>query len=144
LTRSPLGSFLALSIPLLLLLMGLFAFALDAGGLAADAGGVVAQRLMRSEPLPGAYVLGGWLLESVGLVALFLLVQGRGGAWMLDGLIAGWIAWIFRGPVMVVSLIGLTRLPRDPWWGLALRWLVLYTMSGILLAVLARRLGLER
>lgn len=139
-----LARFLVFAIPLLLLLMGLFTFVLEHLGLAVDAAPLARLGLDRATPLPGRLVLGGWLLESMGLTALFLLVQGRSGLWLLDGLVAGWIAWIFRGPVLVLTLLDFTRLPKQPWWSLSLRWFVLYSCCGLLLAGVARRSGVER
>ncbi len=136
--------FVFLAIVLLLLIEGLFAFAgdyvrLDDGREALAAYGVA--RLGRA---PAILTLGVWLLEALGLTALFLLLQGRTGAWWLDGLLTGWIAWIFRGPLLVLTVEGITRLPRDPWWGLAMRAFVVYSCGGLLLAELARRLELRR
>lgn len=136
--------FLLFVFPLLLLLMGLFEFAVDMLGLAPARGELVLRGVLRRAPLPGRYVLGGWVLESLGLTALFLLVQGRSGAWWLDGLVTGWIAWIFRGPVLVLTLVTLSRLPREPWWSLSLDWLALYTLCGLLIALVARLAGVGR
>ena len=94
--------------------------------------------------IDGRFVLGGWALEAIALSALFLLVQGRGGSWWLDGLLTAWMAWIFRGPVLVLSVAQVLGRGRDPWWDMSLRWLVLYSLCGLLLAVLARRLGVRR
>lgn len=129
--------FVALALPLLVLTLGLFAFALEALGLQASPGTFAAGR-----ELPPLYVLGTWALEAMGLTALFLLIQGRTAAGLLDGLLAGWIAWIFRGPLLVLTVAASTRLPTEPWWALALRWLAAYTLCGLLLAALARRLRL--
>ena len=116
------------------------ALLLGLGTLAADAadGGAFGPRLA------GKIVLGGWLLEAVALTALFLLIQGRGGAWWLDGLLTAWMAWIFRGPILVLTVAQTLGQGRDPWWPASLRWLVLYSLCGLLLALLARRLGVRR
>jgi hypothetical protein len=96
--------------------------------------------------LPPALVLGSWILECVGLAALFLLVHrgqtrgrtpGGGGrpslaTDMLDGALTGWIAWVFRGPLLVLTLVS-AGVPRDPWWHITLVWLILYTACGLLL-----------
>lgn len=94
--------------------------------------------------LDGKFVLGGWALEAVALTALFLLVQGRGGAWWLDGLLTAWMAWIFRGPVLVLAVAEQLGRRGDVWWDLSLRWLVLYSLCGLLLAAMARRLRIDR
>jgi len=93
--------------------------------------------------LPASLVLGSWVLECVGLTALFLLIQKGGGEGLslrsnlLDGLLAGWIAWVFRGPLLVLTLVGAAGVPRDPWWHITVVWLVLYTACGLLLGMLA-------
>ncbi len=124
--------------------MALFGLALDVMDLEPGTGELARFGVSRSAPPPLRLEVGDWLMQSLGLTALFLLVQGRSGAWWLDGLVAGWIAWVFRGPVLVLTLAAWTRLPRDPWWQLSLRWLALYTLCGLLLALTARRLRLER
>lgn len=128
----------------LMLTMALFGFSVELLGLQPEATELARRGLERSEMIPARYLAGGWALETAGLLALFLLVQGRSGAWWLDGLLAGWIAWIFRGPVLVLSVVTTTRLPREPWYSLSLRWLLLYSVCGLLLALLARRQGVRR
>ncbi len=126
--RSPLLRFLLCAIPSVVLVMAaavLLFGALDDG---------VPSRL------PGLTLLGGWVLEAAALTALFLLVQGRAGAWWLDGLLAGWIGWIFRGPVLMLTVADVIAGGREPWWTLTQRWLLTYSLAGLLLALLARRL----
>lgn len=94
--------------------------------------------------LDGKFVLGGWALEAVALCALFLLVQGRGGSWWLDGLVTAWMAWIFRGPLLVLTVAEVLSRSSERWWNLSLRWLVLYSLCGLMMALLARRLGVRR
>jgi hypothetical protein len=94
--------------------------------------------------LGGHYVLGGWVLQATGLVALFLLVQGRGGAWWLDGLLAAWLAWIFRGPVLVLALAEGLGHSATPAWSIALQWLVTYSLCGLVLGLVARRLRVQQ
>lgn len=138
--RDPLKRFLLLSLPLLVLAMALFHFALEALGrapdpnLLADSAGAA---------LPPWVSLATWILEAVGLSALFLLIHGRGGLRWLSGLLAGWIAWVFRGPLLVVTVVGLAGLPPGPWWSLALSWWVLYTLCGLLLGAAAAAAGLQ-
>ncbi|MGE5234289.1 MAG: hypothetical protein ACM3OB_09275 [Acidobacteriota bacterium] len=136
--------FVFLAVVLLMLLQGLFAFGADY--LRVDGGreALAAYGVARPGSPPEVLTLGVWVLEALGLTALFLLIQGRGGAWWLDGLLTGWIAWIFRGPLLVLTVEALTRLPRDPWWGIAVRTFFLYSCGGLLLAELARRLDLRR
>jgi hypothetical protein len=139
-----LARFLAFALPLLLLFLGLAGFAAEHLAPTADTSGLARLGLLRHAPIAGAAVLGGWLVEALGLTALFLLIQGRSGRWWLDGLLTGWIAWIFRGPLLLLSLAALTSLPREPWWSLSLRWWLVYPLGGLLLAILARGLGVER
>ncbi len=54
------------------------------------------------------------------------------------------MAWIFRGPVLVLTVAETLGRGPDPWWSLSLRWLALYSLAGLLLALLARRLGVQR
>jgi hypothetical protein len=129
--------FLLTALAVLVLLMGLFGYAVELS----DAG---ARFDRPSARVATPYRWGGWLVESAALTALFLLIQGRAGAWWIDGLVTGWIAWIFRGPVLVLSVVAWSRMPREPWWALSLRWFLLYTLCGLALALLARRAGVER
>ena len=125
--------FLVLAVFSIALLIGLGTLGFDA----AD-GGDFGPRL-------GGYnLLRGWLLEAVALSTLFLLVQGRGGSWWMDGLLTAWIAWIFRGPVLVLTVVEILGGGRDPWWSLTLRWLAIYSVAGLFIALLARRLGVRR
>lgn len=125
--------FLLFALPLLVLTMALFQFAQEAFGLDPNPAllspvtGVI---------LPGWVTLGTWCLEALALTALFLLIQGHGRTWA-SGLMAGWIAWVFRGPLLVVTVVGLGGLPAGPWWSLVLSWWVLYTLCGLLLGGLA-------
>ena len=113
-----------LVLPLLLLALGLFHFGSEAAGLP----------LPR---VPAPYLLGLWLLESLGLVALFLLVRDRRlGRW-LAGLAVAWAAWIFRGPVLALTTAGASSVSGGDWWKLVLAWLALYTVCGVLMAAVA-------
>jgi hypothetical protein len=146
--RAPLRRFLVLALPLLVLTRALFEFARLsvewARGTARPGPGVLAAPLAGA--LPGWVVAGGWCLEALALAALFLLIHGRGGpgagpGWW-NGLLAGWIAWVFRGPLLVISLAAAGISP-GPWWSAALSWLALYTVSGLLLGILAQATGLR-
>jgi hypothetical protein len=134
--------FVLLSFVLLLLLMAVFAFGLDALGLLPHAAGV--DFGLGRHQMPAATVLATWVLETVALIALFLLVHGRAGSWWLDGLATGWLAWVFRGPLLVLTVAGAAGLGPRPWWQMAVRWLVLYSLCGLLLGAVARRVRLER
>lgn len=136
--RDPLRRFLLLALPLLILTMGLFQFAMEMLGLQvapsdlAPGGGI---------DLPGYVSLATWCLEALGLAALFVLVHGRNGGW-LSGLLTGWIAWVFRGPLLVVTVVGLAGLAPRPWWSLVFSWWVLYSLCGLLLSGVAAGVGL--
>src|SRR6185295_12252577 len=93
--------------------------------------------------LPGWVVLATWILEAVGLAALYLLMLGRGGSRWADGLLARWVAWVFRGPLLVVTVVGLAGLPPRPWWALAFSWWVLYTLCGLVLGLAASAARLQ-
>lgn len=133
--------FLILALPLLLLLIALFNLGVEIFGLGAGLGPLVGWKPGRAG-IPGTFVLGAWALEAVALTALFLLIDGRGGWLAVNGLAAGWIAWVFRGPLLVLTAAG-TGAGGD-WWPLAWRWFVLYTAAGLTLAVAARLAGLRR
>lgn len=134
--------FLFFAIPLLILTMGLFQFAQEALGLQLDprqlspSGGI---------ELPAWVQLATWGLEALGLASLYLLIHGgsgREGGGCITGLLAGWIAWVFRGPLLVVTVVGFTGLAPGPWWTLAFSWWILYSLCGLLLGGVARAAGL--
>jgi hypothetical protein len=128
--------FLLLSIPLLIVTMGLFQFALEMLHLQVDPDGLAAD-------LPGWVRLATWALEALGLSTLFVLVHGREWGWV-SGLLTGWIAWVFRGPLLVVAVVGYAGLPPGPWWSLAFRWWMLYSLCGLLLGLVASAVRLGR
>ncbi len=134
--------FIAYAVPLLILLLALFGFTVELLDAEPRKGSVIRLALFEQPRVPGQLVIGTWLVEASGLIALFLLAQGRFAAWWLDGLVAGWIAWIFRGPLLVITIVVAARQPQDPWWKLAFGWWVLYSVCGLSLAILARRSGL--
>lgn len=121
--------FLVLALPLVVLALALGHFAVEAA------------ELVRPRGLPAPYLLGQWILEATGLTALFVLVRERGlGRW-LAGLAGSWTAWIFRGPVLALTVAPASRLAASAWWHLVLVWLGVYTVCGLLMAAVAR--GLE-
>jgi hypothetical protein len=130
--------FVAFALPLLVLTLGVTTFALETVGF--PVGG---ELLGPGRALPHLFQLGTWLLEAAGLTALFLILQGRTSSSFLDGLLCGWIAWIFRGPLLVLTVVAVTRRSPDPWWSMALSWLMLYTLCGVVLALLARGTRLQ-
>ncbi len=126
--------FLILALPLLVLTMGLFRFGQEMLKIAPDPAALSRSTVLA---LPAWVTFATWILEAVGLAALFLLIQGRGGSPWASGLLAGWIAWVFRGPLLVVTVVGLAGLPPHPWWGLAFSWWILYTLCGLVLGLAA-------
>lgn len=134
--------FVSLALPLLLLMLAVFGFVADAIDLEPRQGSVLRLVLLEQPLVPGQVVLTAWLMESCGLLALYLMAQGRCGAWWLDGLVAGSLGWVFRGPVFVLTVVFATRQPQEPWWRLAFAWWILYAACGLALSILARRQGL--
>jgi hypothetical protein len=135
--------FLLFALALLLILIALFNLGLEIAGMEPDLGPLVGWQ-HGDRGLPGAAVLATWTLEALALSALFLLVDGRGGSRLLNGLLTGWIAWVFRGPLLVMTAVGYGGLPRGPWWDLTGRWLVLYTLAGLVLGLVALTVRLPR
>lgn len=131
--------FLAVALPLLLLILAVFAVGAELAGLTPFGSSVGPALLGGATRVPVPVVLGTWLLEAIGLLALFVLLEGRSGSWWLDGLVTGWIGWIFRGPLVVVTVLGATNQRPERWWALAFAWFLLYTVCGLALALLARR-----
>ncbi|HXU32679.1 MAG TPA: hypothetical protein VN851_19085 [Thermoanaerobaculia bacterium] len=120
--------FLALSLVFLVLVMALFQFGLAAlGWLPAGA---------PASPPPRVQ-LGAWGLEALGLAALFLLIHREESSVWFSGVLSGWIAWVFRGPLLVVT-VAAAGLDPKPFWAMTFRWWILYTVCGIVLATLAR------
>lgn len=127
--------FLLFALPLLFALFALFHLGLEVAGFEPDLGPLVGRRV-GGLGLPAAWVLATWALEALALAALYLLIAGPGVARFSSGLLAGWIAWVFRGPLLVITAVGYGGLAHGPWWRLSLRWLVLYTVAGALLGAL--------
>ena len=130
--------FLVLALPLALLVLALGGMLLAAVGLAPDAGALAARGVARPEGLPWTVDLAARGLEAAGLVVLTLLLTGRMATWVLDGLTVGLVAWLFRGPLLVLGVASLTRLPIEPFWQLARGALALDLVAALALAALAR------
>jgi hypothetical protein len=133
------GRFLALAIPLALIAL----VAVDAGatalGWAPDLGPLAARGVARPIALPVTIGTLGVLFEAVALVALFLLIEGRSGSPLFDGVAAGLAAWLFRGPLLVFTIASMTRLPTAPFWQAARVGLVALPVAGAALGWLAGR-----
>lgn len=142
--RPVLIAFIALALPLIVLLMAVFTFGAEALGWTPATDALAQRGLLRTAPFPAQVQLGIWVLEAMALTGLFLLVRGRAGARWLDGLVTAAVAWVFRGPLMVLTLAQLTRLPREPFWSHTVHWAVLYGACGLALAALAGRLERRR
>lgn len=140
--RPTLRRFLLLALPLVLLLIALFNLGVELFGMASDMGPLVGWKPGRAG-VPGAFVVGAWVLEALALTALFVLVDGRGGWALTNGLATAWMAWVFRGPMLVLTAAGFGRGAED-WWPLVWRWFFLYTAAGLVLALAARIAGLRR
>jgi hypothetical protein len=123
--------FLILALPTLVLTMALFRSGVEALG--REPSLVQAP----SASLPVWVMVGTWLLEALALSALYILVQASGGGRLFNGLLTGWIAWVFRGPLLVVAVVTLAGQPAGPWWRMTFSWWVLYSICGLLLGVVA-------
>jgi len=130
--------FLALAIPVALLILALSAVAATSLGVAPDATPLDQRGVGRPEPLSTPMQLTGMLFEATALVALFLLVEGRSGSPLVDGLAVGIAAWLFRGPLLVLAVAELTRLPTQPFWELARVGLVALPAAGLGIGLVAR------
>lgn len=134
--------FIASGLLVVISLLALFASAADWLDLAPRTGAVLSLRLITAGLVAWRLAVGTWLLEAIGLMALFLLIRGRCGAWWLDGVVAGCLAWIFRGPLLVITIVVATGQPQAPWWRMSVAWLMIYVCCGIALTILAARGGL--
>jgi hypothetical protein len=134
--------FLLLAVPIAVCVLALAATAVDLAGLGPDLEPLDRRGLGRAESLPRGVAAAALVFEGLALVALYLLVAGRLGAWWLDGLATGFAAWIFRGPLLVLAVAALTRLPTEPFWQLARGMLVAEPAAALAVAALARRMRL--
>lgn len=122
------------AVPLTVLLLFLFSLAVGVF----DFGPSEAITVLDWQRVSVRVLLGAWLFEAFGLVALYMLIEGRTAYRWLDGLMAGWAAWIFRGPLLVVTVVVAAGRPQASWFRLALGWWVLYSVCGLALAVVSR------
>ncbi len=130
--------FVLLAVPLAVLVLALAAVGADLAGLGPDPTPLEARGVARPEALPRTHAAAALLFEGVALVALFLLLEGRSGSWWLDGVACGLAAWLFRGPLLVLTVAALTRLPTEPFWQVARLALVAEPAAGLAIAALAR------
>lgn len=130
--------FLALALPAALLVLAVAAPIAAALGAEVDTEALATRGVGRPGGLDArhqAVVLG---FEATALTALFLLVEGRTRSPLLDGLLAGLAAWLFRGPLLVVTVAALTRLPTEPFWQTARIDLVALPVAGLAVGLCAR------
>jgi hypothetical protein len=133
-----LSRFVALAIPLALLVLSLGGWLLEFAGLAPDLAPLAARGVARPDGAPFALAAAARLFEATALTALTLLLAGRTARWWTDGLACGLVAWIFRGPLLVLAVATLTRLPTAPFVTLARGALALDLLAALALAGLAR------
>jgi hypothetical protein len=135
--RPILARFLALALPSLVLLLGVSYFVVELAGIPTGLA------LGPGAALPALFVIGTWALEAVALTALFLLVYGRSAGGFLDGLYCALVAWLFRGPILVLTVAGALGSTAPDLRSSALPVLVIYALCGTSLAALARRFDLR-
>jgi hypothetical protein len=139
LSSALLRRFLVLALPLLVLAMALFDFAGKTLGWLPREGQAWGGAAGGTVPVFPAWVaFGTWCLEALALSILFLLLAPTLGErrW-LHGLLTGWIAWVFRGPLLVLAAASLGGLPPGSWWTLSFAWWGLYSLCGLLLSSVA-------
>lgn len=129
--------FVVLAWPAAVLALALVGWAAGLVGAAPDLGPLAARGVARAEGLPAGAATAAALFEGLALVAFYLLVEGRTGSRVADGAVAGLAAWLFRGPLLVVAVATLTRLPTAPFWGAARLWLVALPAAGLLVGLVA-------
>lgn len=131
--------FVLLAVPLAVLVLALAAVGADLIGFGPDLGPLAQRGVARPEGLPRTFEAAALVFEGIALVALFLLLEGRSGIWWLDGVATGFAAWLFRGPLLVLTVAALTRLPTEPFWQVARLALFAEPIAGLAIAALARR-----
>lgn len=129
--------FLALALPAAVLVLALAGFGASALGWGPDLEPLEARGLARPGGLPARLATLALLFEASALVALYLLIEGRTGSTVGDGVAAGAAAWLFRGPVLVLAVAELTRLPTEPFWQAARVELVALPAAGAAVGAIA-------
>jgi len=130
--------FVLLAVPLAVLVLALAIFAADSVGLGPDLAPLAARGLANPGGLPRGVGAAALVFEGISLAALYLLIEGRFGRWWLDGLAAGLVAWLFRGPILVLTLAALVRVPTEPIWEAARVALFADPAATLAVAALAR------
>jgi len=134
----PMFRSLLLAFLVLLLAFGVATFVIEKAGYAPSTA-PLAWVGVSAGHLPGALQVGAWALDTLALLLLVLLFRGRGGGWFGEGVAAGLLAWIFRGPLTLLSVVALAHLPGEPWSQQARVGLVVYPLLGLLAARLLPR-----
>lgn len=133
--------FLALALPAALLVLAVAAPIAAALGMEIDTDALAARGVGRPGGLDGRHQAAALAFEATALTALFLLVEGKTRSPLVDGLLAGLAAWLFRGPLLVVTVAALTRLPTEPFWQTARVDLVALPAAGLAVGLCARFVG---
>jgi hypothetical protein len=134
--------FLLLAVPLALAALASILFLVDWAGWSPELDRLERYGVARPGGLPQPVEAAALAFEASALVAIFLLVAGRLGRWWLDGLAAGLAAWLFRGPLLVLTVAALSRLPTEPFWQHARVLLLADPTAALAVAALARSLRL--
>lgn len=130
--------FVLLAVPLAVLVLALAAVGAELVGFGPELDALAQRGVARPEGLPHTFQAAAFLFEGIALVALYLLLEGRTGLWWLDGVATGFAAWLFRGPLLVLTIAALTRLPTEPFWQVARLALIAEPAAGLAIAALFR------
>ena len=130
--------FLVLALPVALLILALAPVAAELVRAGVDDAPLAARGIARPLPLDATTRTLALVFEAFALVALYLLVEGRTASRLVDGVVAGFAAWIFRGPLLVLTVSALTRLPLAPFWQTARIALVALPLAGAAIGLVAR------
>lgn len=130
--------FLALALPAALLVLAVAGPVAAVLGLGVDTEPLAVRGVARPDGLEIRHQAAALGFEATALTALFLLVEGRTRSPLVDGVLAGLAAWLFRGPLLVVTIAAMTRLPTEPFWQAARADLVALPVAGLVVGVCAR------
>jgi hypothetical protein len=130
--------FLALALPAAVLVLALVSFLGAALGYGPELGPLAQRGVARPQGLPQPVAALAVVFEATALVTFYLLIAGRTGGGVVDGAIAGLAAWLFRGPLLVLTVAHLTRLPTEPFWQAARLDLVALPLAGAAIGAVAR------
>jgi len=131
--------FLALALPLAVLLLAAASFAVKAAGLEPDIEPLVLLGVARPAGPAPALAIAALVFQALALVAAVALLAGRSSHLWLDGLAAGLVAWLFRGPLLVLTIEAWTRLPERTFRQIARNDLLTYPLVAVAIALAVRR-----